>query len=69
MRDASHADEFRRIVDDVHDAPITHPYSPQIFVASQLFASGRSRMDREQFQFFNYAVQENIRQGIKFFAC
>ncbi len=39
VRDPCDAHQFRRVVDDVHDAPVTDPDAPLVFVAFELFAS------------------------------
>jgi hypothetical protein len=39
MSNARDADKLRRVVDDVHHAPVTDPDAALIFLAFQLFAS------------------------------
>lgn len=61
-----HAHHFRRVVDDVHYAPITHAHVPLIFVALQLFASCWPWNVAQSFEFADNASQHAIRQRFEF---
>jgi hypothetical protein len=50
MSNASYADEFRRVVDDVHHTPVTDANPPMILVAFELFASGRPWSMTQRFE-------------------
>jgi hypothetical protein len=39
MSNPRYADQLRRVVDDVHDTPVTGADAPMIFIALQLLAS------------------------------
>ena len=66
MSNASDADEFRRVVDDVHLAPVTDPNAPLVLVAFQLFASCGPGIVRERQNFPVHAGEKRIIERIQF---
>lgn len=61
MCDPRDAHDFRRVVDDVHHAPVTDADAPLIFVALQLFASCWPWSVAQSFEFADNARQHVIR--------
>jgi len=51
MRDPRYAHYFRRVVDDVHHAPVTDADAPPIFLALQFFAPCGPGIVGQSFEF------------------
>jgi hypothetical protein len=45
--DPGYADQFGRIVDDVHDAPVADTDAPLVFIAFEFLAASRSPIARD----------------------
>ncbi len=50
---ARDADKLRRVIDDVHDTPITNPHAPLILEALELFATCWTWDGAERLQLFD----------------
>ena len=66
VRNSRDADELRRVVDDVHHAPVTDPDAPMIFVALQFLASRGPRYMAQRTDFLDDARQHVVRQRFEF---
>jgi hypothetical protein len=66
MRDSGHADQLRRVVDNIQHSPVTDTHAPLIFVSLQLFASHGPGRVSERFQLTDYTGQNVIRQRFEF---
>jgi len=69
VRDPGQADEFFRVVDDVHDTPVAYSDAPLVFVALQFLAVCRSGIAGQQQNFPVYAAEQGIVKGVQFLLC
>lgn len=69
VRDPRHTDELRRVVDDIHHAPVTYPNAPLVFLAFQLLAPCGTWRATERFEFTHHTGQHVVRQRFEFLPC
>jgi len=60
---------LKGIVDAVEDAPVPHANAPEVFIPTELFASGRSRIIRQRHDFAVDAGKERISERVQLFLC
>jgi hypothetical protein len=66
MCNPRHSDEFRRVIDDVEQAPVTGADALLILVAFQLFASSRSGIFGQRQKFPVYLDEQLVIELIEF---